>query len=71
MKNVRVKVRRGCSGIWWGFGIYDGEKLLFVSPGDTYLNKYRYKTNVIRYAKAMAKRIGIPYDPEIVKQHGC
>ncbi len=71
MKNVRVKVGENCTGSWWGFGIYEDRKLLLAPPDDRYQNKYNYKTNAIRYAKAMAKRIGIKYDPEIIKQHGC
>lgn len=71
MKNVRIKVRENCTGNWFGFGIYEGIKLLFSLPGDTRLNRYRYKTNAIRNAKLMAERIRIPYSDELIKEHGC
>ena len=29
------------------------------------------KSYAIKAAKAMAKRIGIKYDPEIIKEYGC
>lgn len=66
MKNIRVKVRESCNGKWWEFGIYEGRKMLMV-------NEKIWQTEKVatRNAKAMAKRIGIPYDPEIIKQHGC
>ncbi len=67
MKNVRVKVREGCSGTWWDYGIYEKKTLLWIQPHVF----YDYKGVAIRYAKAMAKRIGIKYDPEIIKLHGC
>ena len=66
MKNVRVKVRESCNGIWFDFCIYKGGKWL-ADFSDTWVQKKA----AIRNAKAMAKRIGIKYDPEIVKQHGC
>ena len=65
MKNVRVKVVESCSGGYWWYSIYEGRKQLICQDG------YSYKANAIKGAKAMAKRIGIPYDPEIMKQHGC
>ena len=71
MKNVRVKVRETCGGRWWGFAIYEGRKLLLHPPDDSRGNKYAHKPNAIRFAKAMAKRIGIKFDSEIIKQHGC
>lgn len=67
MKNVRVKVREGCAGIWWDIGIYEGRKKLFENTMLSWERKYA----AIRNAKTMAKRIGIKYDPEIIKQHGC
>ena len=32
---------------------------------------WKTKKAATRNAKAMAKRIGIKYDPEIIRQHGC
>lgn len=66
MKNVRVKVAEHCGGYLWWFGIYEGRKEL-IRRVFTYVRK----GNAIRNAKAMSKRIGIPYSDEIVKQHGC
>lgn len=66
MKNVRVKVIENCTGIVWWYGICEGRKEL-ISSGSS----YDRKGNAIRFAKKMAKRIGIPYDPEIIKQHDC
>jgi hypothetical protein len=70
MKNVRVKVRESCSGAYFDFGIYEGRKFIMRNNvgRQTYWNR---KPAAIRNAKAMAKRIGIPYDPEIIKRHGC
>ena len=65
MKNVRVRVLENCGGFWWWYAICKGKRQLFSHPG------YETKSRAIRAAKAMAKRIGIPYDPEIIKQHGC
>ncbi len=65
MENVRIKVEEHCGGFRWWFGIYIGRKSLLETQ-----IVYEKKGNAIRYAKAMAKRIGIPFDPEIVKQHG-
>ncbi len=69
MKNVRVKVTKSCSGNMYWFDIYEGEKRLMtcIFPNIS----WTYKRSAIRNAKAMAKRIGIPFDPEIIKQHGC
>lgn len=67
MKNVRVKVRICMLGGFYDFGIFEGRKVLMVNPKDV----WRRKEAVIRNAKAMAKRIGIKYDPEIIKVHGC
>ena len=67
MNTARVKVREDCKGIWWDFGIYEYKKLLLVNVGGF----WGTKKAAIRNAKAMAKRIGILYDPEIIKQQGC
>ena len=72
MKNVRVKAREGCNGKWFDYGIYEGRKRLMDNLNTSNLFGYWVKKKAaIRNAKAMAKRIGIPYDPEIVKKHGC
>lgn len=75
MKNVRVKVAQNCTGESWCLGIYEGKKLLMENTShrsNGYAETYWWKLSAaIRNAKAMAKRIGIPYDPEIIKQHGC
>lgn len=67
MKNIRVKVRKISCVKWYDFGIYEGrKKLLGAWPKD-----WQTENGAIKAAKAMAKRIGIPFDPEIVQQHGC
>ncbi|KKK74519.1 hypothetical protein LCGC14_2882950 [marine sediment metagenome] len=66
-KNLKIRVRNSCAGHLWDFGLCDGRKLLL---GNTW-GWYERKGNAIRNAKAMAKRIGIKYDPEIIKEHGC
>lgn len=66
MKNVRVKVGLNCNGNYHHVGIFEGKKRLMY--GD---KEWRRKANAIKGAKAMAKRTGIKYDPEIIKQHGC
>ncbi len=69
MKNVRVKVVwQSCFGKY-SFCICEGRKNLF----GLLITKWQWvsKRAAIHNAKAMAKRIGIPYDPEIIKQHGC
>lgn len=75
MKNLRVKLAESCVGECWRYGIYEGKKMLMGNSShrsDGYDEFYWYtKSAAIRNAKAMAKRIGIPYDPEIIKQHGC
>ena len=72
MKNVRVKVAESCSGNYFWYGIYEGQKMLMQNCINT-MGTHTWKTKkaAIRNAKAMAERIGIPYDPEIIKQHGC
>ena len=67
MKNVRIRVIEGWLGGEFEFGLCKGRKILLVNP----IKIWRYKYAAIRNAKAMAKRIGIPYDPKIVKQRGC
>lgn len=66
MKNERVRVVENCGGFRWWFGICEGRKMLLETP-----KTYERKGSAIRCAKAMAKRIGIKFDPEIIKQHGC
>ncbi len=65
MKNVRIKVVENCGGFWWWYAICQGRKQIWLGNG------YENKSGAKRAAKAMAKRIGIKFDPEIVKQHGC
>ena len=68
MKNIRVKVIESCGGHLWWFSICDGKKELMRS---THWNYWKTKAAAIRNAKAMAKRLIIKYDPEIIRQHGC
>jgi len=70
MKKIRIKVIENCNGRSWWYGICEGRRQLITSL------TYEYKCNAVRGAKAFAKRllqqrIDIPYDPEIIKQHGC
>lgn len=64
--NARVKVGLSCSGYSYHVGVFEGKKRLMW--GD---RNWRTEVAAIRNAKAMAKRIGILFDSEIVKQHGC
>ena len=64
MKNLRFMVREDCDGSTWSPAIYDGKKNLGRLP-------YTDKKAAIRRAKYLSKRIGIKYDPEIIKQKGC
>ena len=66
-KKLRIKVVRNCVGSWW-FGVYENRKMLMDLPKGKY---WKTEDAAIRNAKAMAERIGIPYDPEIIQQHGC
>ena len=66
MKNVRVKAGLNCAGNYHHVGIFEGKTRLMY--GD---KEWSTKKAAIHNAKAMAKRIGIKYDPEIVKQHDC
>lgn len=68
MKNVRVKVRLSCATDFYDYGIYEGRKRLMRSGDDDW---WRTEKAATRNAKAMAKYIGIKFDPEIIKQHGC
>lgn len=64
MKNIRVKVRASyLVNLWWDYGIFEGNKLL-VSYEGSWARKYA----AIRNAKSFAKRVGIKFDPEIMKQ---
>ena len=68
MKNVRVKVEQTYRYISdYRIGIYEGKKLLMAHIDRTWITEEA----AIRNAKAMAKRIGIPYSDEIIKPHGC
>ena len=69
MKNVSVKVIENCFGKAWWYGIFEGRKIIMKFHRSPWA--WCTKKAAIRNAKAMAKRIGIKYDPEIVKQHGC
>ncbi len=66
-KNLKIRVREHCAGHLWDYWLYDGGKRLLQNSWSW----YEHKGNAINGAKAMAKRIGIKYDPEIIKQHGC
>ena len=65
MKNVRIRVVENCSGDYFWYSICEGRKQLMIKYG------YYHKGSAVRYAKAIAKRIGIKYDSEIIKQRGC
>ena len=69
MKNVRLKIIENCCGDAWWYGIYEGKKILMRLECFPY--SWLTKKSAIRNAKAMAKHIGIKYDPEIIKKHGC
>ena len=75
MKNVRIKLARNCVAKCWCYGIYDGKKMLMENTphrSSGYSEVYWWqKSAAIRNAKAMAKRLGIKYDSEIIKLHGC
>jgi hypothetical protein len=68
MKNVRVKVIHYTCGKEYNFAVFEGKKVLLVRPTWVY---WQTLEAAIRNAKAMAKRIGIKYDPEIIKAQGC
>ena len=69
MKNVRVKVTKYTCYGGYSIGIYEGKKLLMRKSGSNW--EWKTVEGAIRNAKAMANRIGIKYDTEIVKLHGC
>lgn len=68
MKNLRIKVKvvENCAGRFWWYIIYINNR-----PTALRSDSSEYKRYVINAAEKMAKRIGIKYDPEIIKQHGC
>ena len=66
MKNVKIKVRYHICLCEYDYVIYEGRKILMYGVGF-----WKTAKAAIRNAKVMAKRIGIKYDPEIIKQHGC
>jgi len=69
---VRVKVVESCNGYYWWYGIFESKKQLMRNTAANHgSSSWRRKDSAIRNAKAMAEKIGIKYDPEIVKQHGC
>jgi len=69
MKNVRVKVRFHTCIKQYDFAIFENNTCLLVVVGQD--DWWHTKAAAIRNAKAMAKRIGIPYSDKIIKQHGC
>lgn len=71
-KNITIKVLKACNGIYWTFNIYEGGKELMRNRPSNHSSRFwEGKAAAICNAKAMAKRIGIKFDPEIIKQHGC
>ena len=72
MKNVRIKVTENCNGNLWWVSIYVGKNEVMSSAGtDATLGIWERKHAAIRNAKAMAKRLIIKFDSEIIKQKGC
>lgn len=69
MKNLRIRLIENCFGDTWWYGIFEGRKIIMRSCRSPYA--WFTEKGAIRNAKAMAKRIGIPYNPEIIKRHGC
>ena len=63
-KSLRIKVRENCDGSTWSSTIFDGKKNLGRRP-------YKNKNAAIKRAIFLAKITAIPYDPEIIKDHGC
>jgi len=68
-KNVRVKVRYHTCLKEYDFAIYAGRNCIMCCYGNS--NWWKTKEGANRNAKKMAKLIGIPYDPKIIKLHGC
>ena len=72
-KDLRIKVREGrkYGDDEWDYGIYEGKEYLMGNTehrsGEIHWRIWFRKTTAIRNAKAMAKRLGIKYDPEIIK----
>ena len=66
---VRVKVRYHTCFYEYDYGIYAGGECILVPPGQS--SFWKTEAAAIRNANAMAKKIGIKYDPEVIKQHGC
>ncbi len=66
-KNLTIRVREGCDGTWWDVVLCDDKEKLMANDCKTWERKYA----AIRNAKALAKRIGIPYSDKICKMHGC
>lgn len=66
-KNLVIRVRESCSGDWWDVVLCNGKKILMVN----YCKVWERKYAAVRNAKALAKRIGIPYSDKIYKAHGC
>jgi hypothetical protein len=62
-----VKVIESCTGGTYWYGIFAGRKKLMENIMKRGISIWMRKSAAIRNAKAMAKRIGIPYDPEIIK----
>lgn len=69
VKNLRIKIIENCFGSAWWYGIFEGRKIIMKFCNSPYA--WLTESAAIRNAKAMAKRIGIKYDPEIIKQKGC
>ena len=71
---IRVKVTESCTRRFWRISIYDDKKEIMSSSdamGLPCFGIWERKHAAVRNAKAMAKRIGIKFDSEIIKQHGC
>lgn len=67
MENVRIRVRASCEGTFWDYAIWFGKKNTRLEYGGW----YRREATAVKAAKAMAKRLGIKYDPKIKKDRGC
>ena len=71
---IRIKVTESCTGRFWRISIYDDKKEIMSSSDVTGLPLFgiwERKHAAIRNAKAMAKRLTIKYDSEIIRQKGC
>lgn len=67
MKKIRVRVVENCLGNLWWYAICEGRKQLMQNQ----FGGYERKGNAMRHAKAIANRIGILFDNEIIKLHRC